>query len=273
MAPEQFEGLASAKSDQYSLGCIAYELVTGHRLFTLSNPTLEAYWFHHAKVEPAPPTNFQPQLPKSIEQAILKTLEKDRENRYADIVDFIAALKGTSLHDFETLFELAHSQGVTPEKINLYEKSLVSYGLAIHLRPNFTTAYNWKGTALIRLNRYMEALSTFEQAISFNANDAAIHINKGIALCYLKRYVEALNSFEIALDLQPQNSFVYFNKGNALSNLKRYDKALTAYNQAIQLDPKSAFAYIGKAYTLQILGKSKEAQRAFDIARQPGYND
>jgi serine/threonine protein kinase len=27
MAPEQFEGLASTKSDQYALGCIAYELV------------------------------------------------------------------------------------------------------------------------------------------------------------------------------------------------------------------------------------------------------
>src|SRR5581483_730430 len=29
MAPEQFRGLANEKSDQYALGCIAYELCTG----------------------------------------------------------------------------------------------------------------------------------------------------------------------------------------------------------------------------------------------------
>ncbi len=43
VAPEQFEGLASPKSDQYALGCIAYELVTGRKLFSVPNPTLEAW--------------------------------------------------------------------------------------------------------------------------------------------------------------------------------------------------------------------------------------
>ena len=35
MAPEQFEGSVSKKTDQYALGCIAYELVTGRRPFIL----------------------------------------------------------------------------------------------------------------------------------------------------------------------------------------------------------------------------------------------
>src|SRR5436305_1750203 len=33
MAPEQFQGHISKESDQYSLACIAYELVTGHQTF------------------------------------------------------------------------------------------------------------------------------------------------------------------------------------------------------------------------------------------------
>jgi serine/threonine protein kinase/uncharacterized membrane protein len=92
MAPEQFEGLASARSDQYSLGCIAYELVTGHRLFTIPNPGLEAYWFHHAQVEPTPPTRYNPQLPIYIEQAILTALTKNRAGRYNDILAFTVSL-------------------------------------------------------------------------------------------------------------------------------------------------------------------------------------
>jgi serine/threonine protein kinase len=34
MAPEQFQGVISKEGDQYALGCIAYELVTGHRPFS-----------------------------------------------------------------------------------------------------------------------------------------------------------------------------------------------------------------------------------------------
>src|SRR5262249_35760883 len=33
MAPEQFEGMVSTKSDQYALGCVAYELLTGRKPF------------------------------------------------------------------------------------------------------------------------------------------------------------------------------------------------------------------------------------------------
>ncbi len=92
MAPEQFEGLASPKSDQYALGCIAYELLTGRRLFNIPNPTLEAFWYHHTKVEPVPPTHYNPQLPAHIEQAILTALSKDRVNRHSDVSAFTQAL-------------------------------------------------------------------------------------------------------------------------------------------------------------------------------------
>src|SRR6266566_6109302 len=37
MAPEQFQGVVSAASDQYALGCIAYELFTGRVPFTASD--------------------------------------------------------------------------------------------------------------------------------------------------------------------------------------------------------------------------------------------
>src|SRR5947207_2984882 len=50
MAPEQFEGIISRKSDQYALGCIAYELVTGHKPFTATS--LEVLWYKHTKEQP-----------------------------------------------------------------------------------------------------------------------------------------------------------------------------------------------------------------------------
>ena len=54
MAPEQFQGRASRRSDQYSLGCIMYELVTGRRPFTA--PDTISMGLMHMRETPIPPT-------------------------------------------------------------------------------------------------------------------------------------------------------------------------------------------------------------------------
>ncbi len=59
MAPEQFEGLVSPKSDQYGLGCLGYELLTGRRPFDMDQAGLEMMWFQHAHVAPVPPTHLK----------------------------------------------------------------------------------------------------------------------------------------------------------------------------------------------------------------------
>src|SRR6266480_3700231 len=90
MAPEQFQGTVSKLSDQYALGCIAYELVTGQRPFQA--PDFLAIAFKHAKEAPIPPRQLNPSLPIHLEQAILKAMAKERIQRHADVAAFIAAL-------------------------------------------------------------------------------------------------------------------------------------------------------------------------------------
>lgn len=92
MAPEQFEGIASTKSDQYSLGCIAYELFTGRKPFAVPYPSIEAMWYQHAKVQPIAPRQYNTLVPIYMEQSILKAMSKERSDRYTDISAFIAAL-------------------------------------------------------------------------------------------------------------------------------------------------------------------------------------
>ncbi len=92
MAPEQFQGMISKASDQYALGCIAYELFTGHRPFIA--PDSIAMGFKHMTETPMALTQFNPQLPEHIERAILRAMAKDRSERHADIAAFVAALRG-----------------------------------------------------------------------------------------------------------------------------------------------------------------------------------
>src|SRR6266567_9063057 len=97
MAPEQFRGMISKESDQYSLGCIAYELFTGHQPFTA--PDFVAMGFLHATETPLPPTQWNPDLPVHIERAILKAIAKLRTDRHADISAFIRSLHETPLYE------------------------------------------------------------------------------------------------------------------------------------------------------------------------------
>ncbi|MGH2480725.1 MAG: serine/threonine protein kinase, partial [Ktedonobacteraceae bacterium] len=91
MAPEQFAGMTSKQSDQYALGCIAYELFTGRKLF----PTQDPYQLMncHVNQKPVPPAQINPDLPPHIEEAILTSLAKERSARYPDVITFIDALQ------------------------------------------------------------------------------------------------------------------------------------------------------------------------------------
>ncbi len=96
MAPEQFQGVVSKESDQYALGCIAYELFTGTRPFNA--PDIFAMGFKHLSEAPVPPTQLNPQLSAPIEEAILRAMAKQRGDRYPDVSSFIAPLRAFSTH-------------------------------------------------------------------------------------------------------------------------------------------------------------------------------
>jgi serine/threonine protein kinase len=90
MAPEQFQQVVSPKSDQYALGCIAYELFTGQQPFSATD--LFSMAFKHQHEQPRPLTCHNPHLPHHIEQAVLKAMAKERTDRHPDIATFLAAL-------------------------------------------------------------------------------------------------------------------------------------------------------------------------------------
>jgi serine/threonine-protein kinase len=92
MSPEQAEGDAGldGRSDVYSLGCVAYFLLTGRPPFRKA--TALQLLFAHAREPVEPPSAVRPGVPADVEQVVLRCLEKDRVQRYRDVGELDRAL-------------------------------------------------------------------------------------------------------------------------------------------------------------------------------------
>ncbi|MGH9799074.1 MAG: serine/threonine-protein kinase, partial [Blastocatellia bacterium] len=90
MAPEQLRGNPAPASDIFSLGVIAYEMITCQRPFNADNGfTLLEQQRAGVRVKPC---ELRPELPVAAQEAILRALAFEPADRYARACDFGVAL-------------------------------------------------------------------------------------------------------------------------------------------------------------------------------------
>jgi len=95
MSPETALGKnVDRRSDIYSLGCVAYWMLTGMPVFEAKSPLEVA--LHHVETRPVPPSKrIQRVIPRSLEQIVLECLSKDplrRPQTATALADRLAAL-------------------------------------------------------------------------------------------------------------------------------------------------------------------------------------
>ena len=298
MAPEQFDGLVSKKIDQFALGCVAYELVTGYHPFKRPD-----WWSFNEK--PLDPTVYNPRLPLHMAKAILKAIEKNRTDRYDSVFAFINILSPAKIKEHWL------REGDDHYAAQRYEEARSAYEQAIRFDRDYTNAYIGRGKALYALGRYKAALGAYTRAAALDSGNVSAYYGKGITLRKLKRYEEALSAFEQVILLDPDKVDIYNDKGIVLYHLGRYEEALAAYEQAvfssetilvfgskdidnynrracthlrleqykealalyeyvIRLDGRNAVAFYGKGVALYNLHRCEEAITAYKQATQLG---
>ena len=91
ISPEQAQGKpVSFESDLYSLGTVIYELIAGKPPFTGDSPIATAT--KHLTDKPEKLSNYRKDIPKALENAVLKLLEKRPSDRFKSAEDLRALL-------------------------------------------------------------------------------------------------------------------------------------------------------------------------------------
>ncbi len=100
LSPEQARGeVVDTRSDLYSTGCLLFELLTGQPPFTGDSAVAVAY--QHVRETPRTPSSIASDIPESLDRVVLKSLAKNRDQRYADAAemrrDLLAAVHGRAV--------------------------------------------------------------------------------------------------------------------------------------------------------------------------------
>ena len=115
VAPEQIQGMSVlGLADQYSLGCVVYECLTGRVPFEKDLDA--AIIFAHVTESPTTPTALRPDLPPAVDEVFARVLAKQPGDRYANCREFIEAMRvalGSLAADPRTLGSLDVA-GATP---------------------------------------------------------------------------------------------------------------------------------------------------------------
>jgi serine/threonine-protein kinase len=91
-APEQINGQpVDGRADQYSLACVAFEMLTGTVPFKRELPI--AVLYAHLSTPPPRLTSIRPELPPAVEDVFARALAKSPEERYDTCADFADALR------------------------------------------------------------------------------------------------------------------------------------------------------------------------------------
>jgi eukaryotic-like serine/threonine-protein kinase len=122
MAPEQIQAHPRPASDQYSLGVVVYEWLSGERPFQGSFTEIAV---KHAMVMPAPLQNQVPYVTPAIEEVVMIALAKDPYKRFANVRAFAQALEQASTRGISPQAELLASTYFAPQPPGPFNASAV----------------------------------------------------------------------------------------------------------------------------------------------------
>jgi ABC-type sugar transport system substrate-binding protein len=103
VSPEALRGEpVDHRADIYSLGILAYEMLTGRVPFEAQSGNLLSLIRMHLEDEPPPMQQFNPEISPAVEAAVMRALRKNPQQRYEDAEQFANAINAALGRQYTT---------------------------------------------------------------------------------------------------------------------------------------------------------------------------
>lgn len=288
MAPEQVEGgEVTAATDIYALGCVLYEMVTGRPPFVGANSFSTA--LKRLQEDPRPPHQQVPGLARAWDAAILRCLERDPADRFAQARDVAVALAGEELAPGPRRRRRARRRVLAAAMAAAALAGLAFAGARWLRQPGGLAAARGAAGPLATMFRgpeglYAEGLKLlgeldtpraqelFGKAVASRQDYWLAHSGLAVALAELghadRAAREAKLAFDHAAELPPEQRQLvtarYWQVG------RQPDRAVELYQQLQREHPDEVEYALALARTLPGSGRGNEALQLLDrLKRQP----
>jgi tetratricopeptide (TPR) repeat protein len=298
MSPEQASGgVVDARSDQYSLGCLLYEMLSGEPPFT--GPTAQAIIARRLAEPPRPIRSVRPGVPAAVERAVLKALERVPADRFDSVSAFAAALRATE----SAKAAAAPRPGISRVALaGAVAAVAAGIGLWTIARPSGTARQTARNSEIVALYRRgvqaydrrttagaREAVAAFSAALARDSNYAAAW--NGLAQTYARAYQRqftipglgwdsmlhlAVAAADRAVATDPESSDAWVTRSMVSRLIDPTDAKtpMQSARRAIALDAGNARAWHSLAVSLAELGDLEQALDSWreSVRRNPSYS-
>ncbi|MDR3615145.1 MAG: serine/threonine-protein kinase [Candidatus Obscuribacterales bacterium] len=244
MSPEQCLGKElDTRSDIYSMGCLMYEVLTGHPPLLGANVLATMYLQMNTMPKGLSKVDADPRLVKDLERIVFKALEKDPDKRYASMADLRDALD-TLRHKTHSGFPmLANAAMSTSDLIRRTSNKLGPSKRAILSMMALLVISSGVTFPILAAGLWQKAPPVSERYINYiNENHSAPHINNMQKVAQNEMIIDESRRFSENLfnDERPEGQF-YTEKlfGEKLVLKHDYSKACECFQHALIVSNKS----------------------------------
>ena len=236
MSPEQATAdTVDARSDQYSLACVLYEMLAGEPPFT--GPTVQAIMSRRL-TEPARPIRpVRSAVPVAVEAALLQALERIPADRFPDVSAFAAALRSSTTASRPAPKRRAWTMLRALGAMGVLGLAAFAGWWGMHRRGNAQTP---RDPALVAL--YQRGVRGNSQRTQAGTKDAIVAFTAALQRdsAYAAAWAGLANSYARAY----QRGFVF--PGMTQDSVLRL--AVAAVDRALALDRRNEDAWVAQAF-------------------------